>query len=245
MRQVVEVSSGVAVAADDTWTALKGRDALQITWDEGRNARPAAPPRCASLTRTNVKPAEADQLQAVCTPSRYQAHVPLEPMTCVADVRADSAEVWAPTQDRASALNAARISGLPADRITVHVPLIGGAFGRRLQIDYVTEAVSISKEIGLPVKLFWTREDDMQNDYYHPPSVSVRQEAIGLVGQTKRADHRRWAACNRCVALGREFYRCLSYRVVRLVDEFAAATGQDPLDLRLALHAGTPSLPCP
>lgn len=107
----------------------------------------------------------------------FLAHTPMEPLNCVADVRPDSAEIWAPTQvpGNARAL-VSRITGLPANRITLHITAMGGGFGRRLNADNVGEAVFVSKAVGAPVQVLWTREDDLQQDYYRP-SGRVRMRA--------------------------------------------------------------------
>ncbi len=99
----------------------------------------------------------------------YLAHATMEPMNCTADVREDGCDVWAPTQSQTSAHHAAvRITGLPESRVKIHPQYVGGGFGRRGEADYVAEAVEISKAVGRPVKVIWTREDDMQHDYYRP-----------------------------------------------------------------------------
>jgi isoquinoline 1-oxidoreductase beta subunit len=99
----------------------------------------------------------------------YLAHATMEPMNCVADVRADGCDVWASTQTQTFSQEAAmRITGLPADRVRVHTTYVGGGFGRRGEGDFVAEAVEVSKLVGRPVQVIWTREDDMQHDYYRP-----------------------------------------------------------------------------
>jgi isoquinoline 1-oxidoreductase beta subunit len=97
----------------------------------------------------------------------------MEPMNCVANVRPERCEIWAPSQNPQDARRtAASITGLPWDQVIVHVPLIGGGFGRRLQSDFVEEAVLLSLRIGKPVKLFWSRQDDLHHDFYHPTSLN-------------------------------------------------------------------------
>jgi isoquinoline 1-oxidoreductase subunit beta len=111
--------------------------------------------------------------------SPFQAHAPLETMNCLADVRKDSCEIWAPTQCPDEARNeAAKILGLPPESVIVHVTLIGGGFGRRLFADYVYEAVELSRAIAKPVQLMWTRTDDMRCGYFHP--CGVERVAGGL-----------------------------------------------------------------
>jgi isoquinoline 1-oxidoreductase beta subunit len=237
VRDVCMVRNRVVVIADDTWSALQGREALDVTWSPGNPALSSSAARAELEAGQDMSEVEGSLKALYHIP--YLAHATMEPMVCVADVRADSAEIWAPTQDRMAALNAARnASRLPQNAITLHVPLIGGGFGRRLQIDYVTEAVMISREIGHPVKLFWTREEDMQNDYYHPFSVSVVEGKLtspGLpsvrVQQSGMLPTGAWRSVENFTN---------AYPTESFVDEIAAATGRDPVELRLALHAGTP-----
>ena len=113
----------------------------------------------------------ANKLEAVYE-FPYQAHAPLETMNCVADVRKDSCEIWVPSQCPVEARNeTAKMLGLPPEAVTVHVTLLGGGFGRRLFSDYVHETVELSRAIGKPVQLLWTRSDDMRFGYFQPPSV--------------------------------------------------------------------------
>jgi isoquinoline 1-oxidoreductase beta subunit len=185
VKQVIEVPSGVAVIADSTYAALQGREALTITWDEGPNA---------ALSSTSIRQSfeeksrqegkvvrkEGDVAAALASAARkieavyevpFLAHAPMEPMNCVADIRADRAEIWAPTQAPQWAQAAvAEVTKLPPEKIKVHTTLLGGGFGRRLMPDFVREAAQISKAAGAPVQLVWTREDDMRHDFYRPAS---------------------------------------------------------------------------
>ena len=120
----------------------------------------------------------ADRLEATYE-YPFQAHAPVEPMNCTADVRRDSCEVWVPTQTPETAFqNITKTLGLPPEAVHVHTTLLGGGFGRRLQVDYVDEAVEISKAIGKPVQVVWTREDDMRNGFFQP--ASIEQMSAGL-----------------------------------------------------------------
>ena len=111
------------------------------------------------------------------------AHLTMEPQTCVADVRADGCEVWAPTQvpDRTQE-TVARLLRIAPERVVVHTTYLGGGFGRRLETDFVVEAVQISKAISAPVKVLWTREDDLAHDFYRPPSVHQLAGALDAAG---------------------------------------------------------------
>ncbi|HVW84296.1 MAG TPA: molybdopterin cofactor-binding domain-containing protein, partial [Bryobacteraceae bacterium] len=186
VKNVVQISNGVAVIADNTWSAMQGRKALTVQWDEG----PVASVNSAGVSRMfadfarqpgavakragdpdRALSAAAKQIEAVYeTP--FLSHAPMEPMNCTAVVHPDSCEVWAPTQMQAgSRSTAAQITGLKPENVKVNTLYMGGGFGRRGGTDYVAETVEIAKAMpGTPVKLTWTREDDMQHDLYRPAS---------------------------------------------------------------------------
>ncbi len=236
IQRVIQIDSGVAVVADSTWAALQGRRALQITWDEGQNADLSSDSIRQFLDERTLSPNRGDAkstLEAVYE-MPFLAHVNPEPMNCVADVREDSCEVWSPTQNlEETQTRARRITGLPRDAIKVHVPMIGGGFGRRLEVDYVEEAVRISKAVEAPVKLTWTREDDMQHDFYHPYSyhrISVDLDDPNRL--TRRSNESlhiptgAWrAATNIAPAFVEECF----------MDEIASTLGRDPYELRMEL----------
>ncbi len=195
VRRVVEIESGVAVVADDTWSALQGRDALNVRWDYGS---------AYDLDSDKIRRMALDKIGANATPSTddsaavieafyevpYLAHATMEPMICVADVRPDGCDVWVPTQNRQEAKRHAQsITGLPEDAIRIHVTLIGGGFGRRLRVDYVDEAVELSMIIGAPVKIFWTREDDFQHDFYRPASFHQLRASLAADGTPLTWEH--------------------------------------------------------
>jgi len=187
VRQIVRVSTGVAVVADNTWSAMEGRRVLEITWDEGANATrssaglsklfaemaagPGAEARRVGDAATALSSA-ARTIEAVYeTP--YLAHAPMEPLNCTAQVRADGCEVWASTQNQTAARQiAARVTGLPMEQVQVHTLFMGGGFGRRAGSDYVGEAVEIAKAVGGPVKLQWSRPDDTKHDTYRPAAYA-------------------------------------------------------------------------
>jgi isoquinoline 1-oxidoreductase beta subunit len=176
---------GVAVVADSTWEAIAGRRALVVDWDAGEGADENTDKQratCAELVRGRGKelrkigdPEAAFAAAAKKVEAEYElpflAHTTMEPPNCTADVRDGKCEVWAPVQNPGG-LGAALGSalGLPAAAITIHVTLLGGGFGRRLNIDYGVEAALISRAVGAPVKVQWTREDDVKHDYYRPMS---------------------------------------------------------------------------
>jgi isoquinoline 1-oxidoreductase beta subunit len=187
VKQVVQVPSGVAVLADNTWNAMQGRKALEVQWDEGTNAtntsakirqnfvdlvaKPGAVARKAGDADKALADA-AKKIEAVYE-APYLSHSPMEPMNCTAHVRQDGCDVWVATQIQSAAQQtAAQITKLPNDKIKIHTMFLGGGFGRRGGADFVSEAVEISKAAGVPVKLTWSREDDMQHDLYRPATYA-------------------------------------------------------------------------
>ena len=187
VKHVVQISTGVAVVADNTWSANEGRKALQVSMGRGRACRTEqrgdlpkiSPIARRSPARSRAKKAmrrraagAAKKLEAVYE-APYLAHAPMEPLNCTADVRSDSCEVWASTQGQSAAFQAAiGITGLKPEQVKVHTLYMGGGFGRRARNDYVAEAVEVSKAVGAPVQLTWMREDDMQQDWYRPASYT-------------------------------------------------------------------------
>ena len=190
VRYVVPIKSGlapgVAVVADNTWSALKGREALKIDWDPGPDRNFSSGQFLQDMhTALNQDGYfvrnDGDAVATIKSATHrldatyefpYQAHAPLETMNCVADVRKDSCEIWVPSQCPNEARNeSAQMLGLPPEAVTVHVTLLGGGFGRRLFSDYVHETVELSRAIAKPVQLLWTRSDDMRFGYFQPPSV--------------------------------------------------------------------------
>ena len=197
VQQVVQITRGVAVVADNTWSAMEGRKALQVQFDEGKNANLSSASIREMFVNLAAKPGAiarnegdanaalacgAKKLEAVYE-APYMSHAPMEPMNCTADVRPDSAEVWVSTQIQTAAMGStAKITGLSPDKIQIHTMFLGGGFGRRGGDDFVSEAVEISKAIGKPVKLTWSREDDMQHDLYRPASYTTFAGALDKDG---------------------------------------------------------------
>jgi len=192
----VGTESGVAVVADTYWQALEGRRALQITWDEGPNAALTdIPGRLASLaTQAGVSARkDGDASAALAAAAKkidavyevpFLHHATMEPMNCTAHVRADGCDVWAPTQNQTRAQEvAAEAAGLSKEKVRIHTTLLGGGFGRRLESDFVAEAVRISKAVNAPVKVIWTREDDTKHGFYRP--ATYNRLAAGLDAQNK------------------------------------------------------------
>lgn len=184
---------GVAVIADNTYAALEGRSKLGIEWDHGENAVYDSEQYKAALLAAvrapgeplrNVGDAEAALAKAH---QRVEAeyyvphlpHAPMEPPVAVASVKDDRVEVWAPTQNpQAARTEAARALGVSEDKVAVHVTFLGGGFGRKSKADFVSEAVLLSREVGVPVRVQWTRDDDLRHDYYN--TVSQQRLVAGL-----------------------------------------------------------------
>lgn len=173
VRSVVEVPSGVAVVADSTWAAIRGRQRLSVTWDEGDNAQWSTATIDAALRKVlDARVAAAAAAQGVTIEARYEtpyaAHAAMEPVNCIADVRAESCRIIAPTQNPQAVQSfvAERI-GLPTE---VQVTLMGGGFGRRLEVDFALEAAEVSRAAGVPVQVVWTREDDFALDFCRQPT---------------------------------------------------------------------------
>jgi len=180
VQQVFEIDSGVAVVAENTWAALQGVQALQVNWEAGGNAHLSSTSiRDIFLANGDYSTAQEPHILEAVYEIPFYTHAPLEPMNCVADVTSTSCEVWAPTQNPGQALSRiSSLTGLRRNNIQIHIPRVGGGFGRRLQVDYVEQAVQISSQAGTPIKLMWTREQDMQHGYFHP--LSVHHASIDL-----------------------------------------------------------------
>ena len=198
VRDVIQISSGVAVIADNTWAALQGSKLLQISWAEGANSSVSSDgiwtlfAQRADQPGSAVARSEGDAVDGVARAAKkieavyqapFMAHATMEPMNCTAHVRADICEVWAPTQNQTNTQNAAaKITGLQPEAVIVHTTFLGGGFGRRGETDFVADAVEISKAIGAPVKVTWSREEDMQHDVYRPLSYSRFSAALDADG---------------------------------------------------------------
>ena len=197
VKNVVQITNGVAVVADNYWSASRGAQALEVTWDEGRLAKLTSADILAKYRELAQQPGKvarndgnADSTIASSKSfertfeAPFLAHATMEPMNCTADVRADGCDVYVPTQGQTPSHQAAvAASGLPADKVKVHVTYMGGGFGRRGEADFVMDAVETSKAIGKPVKVIWSREDDMQHDYYRPVSYARMWGAVDGSGK--------------------------------------------------------------
>lgn len=195
-----DLAGGVAIIADSTWAALTARDALQPEWTEGTGAfqssanwadmaakRKVAGPEKNIVSNGDVIAALASAAQVVRADYAYPflAHVPMEPMNCTAWVTGDKVEIWAPTQNPEPGRKAvAKVLGMPEANITIHLMRSGGGFGRRLVNDFMIEAAVIARTAKAPVKLTWSREDDIAHDWLRPGgwhSYTAGLDAAGKV----------------------------------------------------------------
>ncbi|MFZ5512609.1 MAG: molybdopterin cofactor-binding domain-containing protein [Pseudomonadota bacterium] len=275
VRHVLPIASGIAVVADDFWSALRGRDALDIDWVPGTHGRLDG----ATIERRLLRALKGDAalaerrgdarrvlgraarvIEAVYqTP--YLAHATLEPMNCVAHVRPDGCDLWLGTQDQASTRTvAAQLAGLPETKVRVHTQFLGGGFGRRLETDFVAEAVELSRELGVPVQVVWTRADDLQHDFYRPAHAARLQACLDRRGLPAawfmriagpelalegadlpyaiphvRVEHAQLPSVPptgpwRSVGASNN-----AFPIECFVDELAQAAGRDPVEYRLAL----------
>ena len=185
VRAVEQIPSGVAVVAERYWPAKLGREKLKISWDDGPGASLSTSQMLVDFSRQSASPGTiarkiGDPAAALAGAAKtitaeydvpYLAHAMMEPLNCVVDLRSDSCEIWTGTQfetvDRA---NAAQVGGLPPEKVQIHTTLLGGGFGRRANpaSDFVVEAVHVAKIAKAPVKVVWTREDDLAGGWYRP-----------------------------------------------------------------------------
>lgn len=206
VRKVVQISAGIAVIADHFWAARKGREALIIDWDAGANAELDSEAIFSSFAealdqkkditerqdgdiKTGIENASMI-LQAVYTVP-YQAHVCMEPMNATADVRADGCDIYVGTQAQtATQQTAMKLTGLPEEKVKVHTTYLGGGFGRRGEQDFIIDAVECSKAAGKPVKVIWTREDDVMHDQYRPATYNQLRGGVDNSGKIIAWEHR-------------------------------------------------------
>jgi isoquinoline 1-oxidoreductase beta subunit len=205
VRQIVRLDDAVAVVADHMGAAKKGLAALSIEWDDGPHAKLGTDDILHDLKRATLNPgavaqnvgdvAKAMASAVTKVEATYQvpflAHAAMEPMNCTVHVRNDSCEVWVGNQVLARAQEAAaKTAGLPLDKVVVHNHLIGGGFGRRLEIDGVVRAVQIAQQVDGPVKVVWTREEDIQHDMYRPFFFDRISAGLDEKGKPVAWDHR-------------------------------------------------------
>ncbi|HEV2055988.1 MAG TPA: xanthine dehydrogenase family protein molybdopterin-binding subunit [Methylomirabilota bacterium] len=197
VSHVVKVTNGVAVVADSFWAALQGRKALTVRWDEGAlatltSAQISSGYKAASAQKGQQARKDGDAEKALAEGGKiveavyevpFLEHACMEPMNATAHVRADACEIWAPTQNPGGTQQTgARLTGLPANKVVVNTTFLGGGFGRRSEQDFITDAVETSKAVGKPVKVMWTREDDIQHGFYRPATYNVFRAALDPKG---------------------------------------------------------------
>jgi isoquinoline 1-oxidoreductase subunit beta len=198
VRQIVRLDDAVAVVADHMGAAKKGLAALKIEWDDGPHARLNTGDIAAELEKATLSPGAVAQnigdvdkaiaRAATKVEASYQlpflAHATMEPMNCTVHVRNDACEIWVGNQAIVRAQTAAaKAAGLPLDKVVLHNHLIGGGFGRRLEPDGIVRAVEIGKQVDGPVKVVWTREEDIQHDMYRPYWFDRLSAGLGDTGR--------------------------------------------------------------
>jgi isoquinoline 1-oxidoreductase beta subunit len=196
---------GVAVIARNTWAAVQGRGKLNITWNDGPNRSYDSAVYKTELEETARRPGkvvrnQGDALAALAAPARvlkadyyvpHIAHAPMEPPAAAASVSDGRCEAWACTQNPQGARDEiAKALGIPVDRVKVNVTLLGGGFGRKSKPDYVVEAALLSRTVGAPVKVTWTREDEIHHDYYHTVTAQHLEAALDPRGRAIAWLHR-------------------------------------------------------
>jgi isoquinoline 1-oxidoreductase subunit beta len=191
------VPGGVAVAADSTWRARQALAALAVDWDQGSDAALDSAEierRLAAALDGKLKKAWAkgDVAAALAGAAKtlsatyrlpYLAHATMEPMNCTAEVTADGIEVWAPTQAQTTSVEAAaKAAGVAQDKVRLHTTLLGGGFGRRIETDLVSQAVTLAKLLKRPVQANWSREEDIRHDFYRPAALVRLDAALDASG---------------------------------------------------------------
>lgn len=197
-------AGGVVVVADSTWAAMKGREALQISWDHGRAATESTSTLHTGLHTGAGKPGKrirndgdvdavlsngARRVEAIYE-FPFLAHATMEPMNITVHARSGEAEVWAPTQSPDWVQGTvAKVLNLKPEKVKVHTTLLGGGFGRRYMADYPAEGAQIARVVGKPVQLVWSREDDMTHDFYRPAACHQMKGAVDSNGRPLAWSH--------------------------------------------------------
>ena len=206
VMRVEHVDSGIAVIAKNTYAAFSGREALDVSWENGPFSNVGTDEVAKALRDSLTGPPlalardDADVLQRLESTDRrhvsaysvpFLAHAPMEPMNCTAHIDAGRCEVWVPTQDPQGARQrAAQVSGLPLDQIRVHTTLLGGGFGRRTASDFVAEAVAVAARVDRPVQVVWSREDDIRHGEFRDAACHEIEAALDAKGKPVAWRHR-------------------------------------------------------
>ena len=208
VSKVIPIPMGIAVCADSIHAALKGRDALNVKWDGGVLPQmdndfieksltgDLQKPGATVIKTGDIKKAlgEAEKKVEATYFVPYIAHTTMEPMNCTAHVRGDQCDIWAPTQGPLTAkLVASQVSGLPPEKVNVHTTYLGCGLGRRAAPDFVVEAVILSKTLGKPIKVIWTREEDIKYDLFR--AATSQEIEAGLDGQGRLIGWSHKAVC--------------------------------------------------
>ena len=201
----VHTKAGIVVVADSTWSAIQGRKALNIQWDLGPAAQESSSSLHDQFVALAAKPGkpirnDGDADAALARASKkidevyempFLAHATMEPMNCTVHIRPDGADVWAPTQAPSWARGTvAALAHLKPETVTVHPMLAGGGFGRRYHADFVAEAAFVAHRTGAPAQVVWTREDDMQHDFFRPAHYQALSAALDDTGNIAGWRHR-------------------------------------------------------
>ncbi len=207
VKAVFATPAGVAVVATDTWSAIKGREALTLEWEPGPGAGLSTESIFASYRDLAKKPGavardDGDATKALAGAAKkigaefevpYLAHAPMEPLNCVAHVKEDGCDIWTGDQfQTGDQRNAAQVLGIAPEKVRIHTMFAGGSFGRRAntQSDYIVEGVAIAKRMGVPVKTMWTREDDIHGGFYRPCYLHTLEAGLDDKGHPVAWKHR-------------------------------------------------------
>ncbi|HYM31484.1 MAG TPA: xanthine dehydrogenase family protein molybdopterin-binding subunit [Candidatus Cybelea sp.] len=205
VKAVVALDDAVAVVADNSWRARQAAEALPVVWDEGEAARTGtddlfaqfkaalseAGEKAYAVGDADATMAAAPKMIAAEYRVPFLAHATMEPMNCTAHVTADGVEIWAATQVQTRAVKqAAEAAGVSESKVKLHTTMLGGGFGRRAEFDTIGPAVRVSKAVGKPVQLLWSREEDMRHDFYRPGAVGRLEAGIGADGMPVAWRHR-------------------------------------------------------
>ena len=203
VRDVKQISSGVAVIADNTWAAFHARTLLNVTWGPGPNAGLDTDKLYAQAREQVQKPGigmrndgnteaalKSGKIVSALYEVPYLAHAPMEPMNATADVRKDGVTLWLPTQAQTpTQAMAAKIANVPLQSVVIHTTFLGGGFGRRGEVDFAVDAVELAKAAGYPIKVVWTREDDIRNDPYRSGTVNQITASLASDGSVTALKH--------------------------------------------------------
>ncbi len=205
VQEILKLDNAVAVVADHMWAARQGLAALAPTWKDGPNAAATTETIVAQMDAASRKPGAvarndgnaADKIAssrrkvAAVYQMPFLAHATLEPMNCTVDLRAESCDIWVGTQVPALAQGAAaKLTGLPLEKVRVHNHYIGGGFGRRLEVDFISQAVAFAKQLDKPLKVVWTREEDIQHDMFRPYYLDRFTASLDEKGMPEAWSHR-------------------------------------------------------